>query len=193
MSGDCQRIQDGLLFFLDGEEKQEAARIEEHLERCPVCREKAESIRILAGWMTNLPRKLLPSEEFAAVRLTPLLTRLPEKTLPEGFDQKILRAVRDEKAREKAVIRGRKWQILQSMAAAAAIVVFSVLSFRSLDSQPSYPRVLNFSFSKSRSLYSPSMRKHSNRSAPSVSTQVPGVMRKRGSTPDAGSRKGRAK
>ena len=194
MPGDCERIQDNLLFFLEGEDKQEASRIEEHLERCPVCRRKAESIRILAGWMTNLPRKALPAEEFAAGALVPLLTRLPEQTLPEGFDRKILQAVRDEKAREKSVIRGRKWQVLQPMAAAAAIVALSVLSFRSLESQPSYPKALNFSFSRSQSLYSPSMRKHSNRNKTTVSipegARVPGVIRKRVSTPDAASRKG---
>ena len=45
MQGDCERVQEELLFFLDEEGSgEDTLRIAEHLKQCPSCRERIERI-----------------------------------------------------------------------------------------------------------------------------------------------------
>ena len=83
MFENCEQIQENLLFHLNGEEDESSDLIiRNHLENCPTCRKKRESLAILEGLLSNLPRKALVGDELGQDYVAPLLLSLPEKEAP---------------------------------------------------------------------------------------------------------------
>ncbi len=176
---DCEHIEANLISYLEGEgDPALEPQISAHLESCLRCRERAESIRILNRLFETLPRKALPMEAGASMEeefgmeegghvetvgfspVAPLLAKLPGRGLPAGFEQRILEAVSRERARTlHPSSSGRRLRLLQSLAAAAAMLVVSVLGVKSLKSQPSYPKALNIQVSIDKSFYGYSLDK----------------------------------
>ena len=155
MFENCEQIQENLLFHLNGEEDESSDLIiRNHLENCPTCRKKRESLAILEGLLSNLPRKALVGDELGQDYVAPLLLSLPEKEAPAYLAEKILCQVRKERKKEvPSLVSWRTLRLVEPLAAALFIVFLSVLGFRSIGSRSSYTNYLNCAVSIEKSLY----------------------------------------
>ena len=163
MSRECERVEERLLSFLEGEAPSgEEERIRRHLESCPHCSERAERMNVVRGWLGALPRKRIPVEALDGGAAVPLLFRMPEEKLPPGFEARVRAALKalgaegesaSSSGRPEGHARGRVRPLYQALAAAAVLVVAGVLSFRTVESAP--PRGERIRVRISRSLYRP--------------------------------------
>lgn len=152
----CEKVENELLFFLEEEESSlKTAWIREHLENCPRCAERARSMTVLSNWLRTLPKKESGLDAFDSGVTARLLFRMPRKSLPSGFEEKLRRAIEEE---EKGTPLGlgpeRRSGVLRFFqAAAAASVLFAagMLGFRAVESAPTRGPVVRVSVA--RSLY----------------------------------------
>jgi anti-sigma factor RsiW len=146
MTGKCEQIQEELLFFMEGElEPRAAMDVEAHLESCEHCRERAVSVRGLNRMLMNLPRRRFEDDTFKRGSLAPMLVKTPRKTLPQGFREQVLEAIRTEKSSTPAVHRGRILRLVPAMAAAAVIIAIAVLGYNTLGPDFQKQREVHFS------------------------------------------------
>lgn len=134
MSLECDRIQENLLFHVDGAEFH--PEVERHLKECPACREKGRSILMIKNLLSNLPRKRFLMSESSEGTILPLLSGTPRKSLPEGFDLEILNAIRMAKATTTPSLGLRILRLVQPMAAAVLILLLSGVAFHALHPKP---------------------------------------------------------
>jgi hypothetical protein len=138
MAGDCHRIQDRLLPYIDGEEDNASRlEIEQHLGICEACQERLEALKILGRMLSGLPRKSLPAGTLEEMPLHTLMAGLPRKKPPEDFDQRILASLRRDRGRPDSItVMGRNWRFVQSLAAAVLVVFLSLAAFQTLEDPP---------------------------------------------------------
>lgn len=152
MTGKCEQIQEELLSFVEGElEPRAASEVEAHLGSCQHCRERAVSMRDLNSMLSNLPRHDFTGEAFKRGAIAPMLVKTPRKTLPAGFKEQVLEAIRTEKRAAPSVERGRILRLVPSLAAAAIILSVSVAGYFMLG--PNYEKQREIRFTMDHGLY----------------------------------------
>lgn len=155
MTFSCNEIQDNLLFHVEGETTEiPSTSIEEHLESCDQCRERADSIQTLNHMMTSLPAKKLPETEDQHLPLALLLSKTPQKSLPEEFEQDTWRAIRwQRRPVSSKITRARAWRFAQSLAAAAIVVIITAIGYNSMERKPTYENYLKIDAKIEEPLY----------------------------------------
>jgi len=155
MSEKCFQVQDQLLFYLDGEKIDPD--LDSHLESCLDCQNKMHSLRVLRQLLFEIPKKKLP-ETALFENSAPFISKLPTKKLPQGFENRILDAIRQEKDEKVPQLTRGVWRFIQPMAAAVIIIYLTFSGYQSLQTKPEIKKTLNIEFYSDKSFYKTKLR-----------------------------------
>jgi hypothetical protein len=156
MSEVCERFQEQLIYYLDGEKTD--LDVKQHLASCSVCQEKERSFRTLHHLIQGLPRKSIGADQIlgsSALLLAGLTARKPPADLPH----QILERINRDKLQDLPRLRRGLWPIVQTLAAAVIIIYLSFSGFSSLRVEPEKTGPLNWKININRSYYSHSLQK----------------------------------